>query len=91
MSENSNTFKIHFLPNDKIVEINEGDTVHLVIRNIDVSHGIAIPDFGVSERLEPGKVTEVEFVADKAGNFPFFCSVFCGNGHSAMTGTLIVS
>ncbi len=27
MSENSNTFKIHFLPNDQIVEINEGSTV----------------------------------------------------------------
>ncbi len=27
MSENSNTFKIHFLPNDKIVEIKKGNTV----------------------------------------------------------------
>ncbi|MCP4411163.1 MAG: DUF4445 domain-containing protein, partial [Gammaproteobacteria bacterium] len=27
MSDNSNTFKIHFLPNDQIVEINKGSTV----------------------------------------------------------------
>ncbi|MBT3877852.1 MAG: DUF4445 domain-containing protein [Candidatus Scalindua sp.] len=27
MSENSNTFKIHFLPNDTIVDINDGSTV----------------------------------------------------------------
>lgn len=27
MSENNNTFKIHFLPNDKIVEIEEGNTI----------------------------------------------------------------
>lgn len=27
MSENNNTFKIHFLPNDKIVEIRKGNTV----------------------------------------------------------------
>ena len=27
MSENSNTFKIHFLPNDTIVEIKDGSTV----------------------------------------------------------------
>ena len=27
MSENSNTFKIHFLPNDTFVDVNDGSTV----------------------------------------------------------------
>ena len=36
MSENSNTFKIHFLPNDKIVEVNEGSTI------LDAAHSANI-------------------------------------------------
>ncbi|MHC4267302.1 MAG: ASKHA domain-containing protein [Planctomycetota bacterium] len=36
MSENSNTFKIHFLPNDKIVEIKKGNTV------LDAAHSANI-------------------------------------------------
>ena len=36
------------------------------------------------------KVSEVEFVADKAGKFVFRCTQTCGNLHPFMTGELIV-
>jgi polyferredoxin/plastocyanin len=36
------------------------------------------------------KVSEVEFVADKAGKFTFRCTQTCGNLHPFMTGELIV-
>jgi cytochrome c oxidase subunit 2 len=29
-------------------------------------------------------------VPDKAGNFAFFCDVFCGDGHEDMDGTLVI-
>ena len=77
-----------FVPNPIVV--NEGDTVILNIKSIDVAHGIAIPTFGVSERLNPGKEIIVEFIADKKGTFTFFCNVQCGSGHSSMRGQLIV-
>ena len=32
----------------------------------------------------------IEFVAERAGNYPFKCSVFCGLGHRGMNGVLIV-
>lgn len=72
------------------ITVNEGDTVVINIKSTDVAHGIAISAFGVNEKLEPGKVTKVQFIADKKGTFPFVCSVFCGSGHGAMRGTLIV-
>lgn len=72
------------------ITVNKGDTVVLSVRSIDVAHGFALPEFGVNERLEPGKVVEVEFVADKTGTFSFFCSVVCGAGHGDMKGTLVV-
>ena len=36
------------------------------------------------------KVSEVEFVADKAGKFVYRCTQTCGNLHPFMTGELIV-
>ncbi len=67
-----------------------GDTVKLHIKSVDVPHGFALPEFGVSQRLEPGQTVDIEFVADKKGTFNFFCSVQCGLGHGGMRGQLIV-
>lgn len=72
------------------ITVNKGDRVMLHITSIDVTHGIALPDFGVNERLNPGQMTVIEFVADTTGTFPFFCSVKCGEGHSGMRGQVIV-
>ena len=77
-----------FSPSEIIVK--KSDRVRLNINSIDVKHGISIPAFGVSEDLEPRKTTKVEFTADKSGTFEFRCNVYCGDGHSGMTGTLIV-
>jgi heme/copper-type cytochrome/quinol oxidase subunit 2 len=41
-------------------------------------------------RLEKGRVTTIEFVAQTAGSYPFKCCVFCGFGHMGMKGELIV-
>lgn len=72
------------------IEVNKGDTVKLNIKSIDVRHGFKLPDFRINEALEPGKIVNIEFVADKTGTFTFSCSVFCGSGHKDMTGQLIV-
>ncbi len=57
---------------------------------MDVDHGFAIPEFKVNETLVSGKETVVEFTPDKKGEFAFFCSVVCGEGHRDMKGKLIV-
>mgnify|MGYP001568945141 CR=1 FL=1 len=72
------------------ITVKEGDTVRLNIKSKDVTHGFAIFEFDVNERLQPGKTTTVEFVADKKGEYTFFCSVQCGQGHRDMKGKLIV-
>lgn len=76
--------------NPATITVNEGDTVKLNIKNTDVAHGFAIFEFDVNEKLPPGKTATVEFVADKKGEYTFFCSVPCGSGHRGMKGTLIV-
>lgn len=72
------------------ITVSEGDTVNLSIKSVDVDHGFSISEFGVNTTLSAGKTTNVSFVADKQGTYTFFCSVYCGSGHSNMTGTLVV-
>jgi len=72
------------------ITVKEGDRVKLNIKDVDVPHGFAIFEFSVNERLTPGGTTTVEFTADKAGEYIYFCSVQCGKGHGGMKGKLIV-
>ena len=86
-------FKItakQFQFNPATIEVNKGDKVRLIVTSVDVPHGISIPEYGINERLDPGKPVTIEFTADKQGTFTAFCSVFCGSGHAGMKGKLIV-
>lgn len=67
-----------------------GGEVTLRVRSVDVTHGITIPELGVSQQLEAGKTTTIRFTASRSGTFSFFCSVFCGSGHREMTGKIVV-
>ena len=77
-----------FVP--ETIEVNKGDKVRLIVTSTDIPHGIAIPEYGINERLDPGKEVSIEFTADKQGTFTAFCSVFCGSGHSNMKGKIVV-
>jgi len=63
-----------------IVTVNKGDTVKLVVCNIDSqAHGFQISNYFDSniESVAPGQVIAVSFVADKTGTFTIYCSTFC--------------
>ena len=78
-----------FTPNE--IEVAEGETIRLVLEAVDVPHGIAIADLGVSVVARPGgEPAVVEFQAETPGRFRFTCAAFCGNGHDAMTGVLTI-
>lgn len=80
--------KFEFIPGEIVV--NKGDTVVLHIMSKDVTHGFAINAYDINEHLEPGREVTVRFVADKEGEFTFYCSVPCGSGHNTMQGKLVV-
>ena len=77
-----------FIP--KVITVKKGDTVRLNLKSIDVTHGFKLDEYNINKRLDSGQEATVEFIADKAGEFTFFCNVPCGEGHKEMTGTLIV-
>ncbi len=68
-----------FEPED--IEVNRGDRIVLtVVNEDDYDHGIGIDALGISQRMPANSTIQVEFVATQAGDFPFYCSVPCGEG-----------
>ena len=75
-----------------ILEVTEGDRVVLTLRSADTTHGFAIAEFKVKASVPKGGApVTVEFMASKAGTFPFACSEYCGSGHRQMKGRLVVA
>jgi heme/copper-type cytochrome/quinol oxidase subunit 2 len=68
-----------FVPED--IEAARGDKiVATVVNEDDYDHGFAIEAFGISQRMPAKSTIKVEFVVTQEGDFPFFCSVPCGEG-----------
>ena len=81
--------KFDFTPNELAVK--KGVPVTLELTSTDRVHGFSLPDFKLTARIEPGKVTRVTFTPDRTGEFTFSCNIFCGSGHEDMAGRLIVT
>jgi cytochrome c oxidase subunit 2 len=62
------------------------------VKSGDGLHGVEIKKFKISKEIPRGGVPVViEFTASEPGTYPILCSVFCGDGHGDMKGTLTVS
>lgn len=76
------------------VTVKQGDRVFFHITNIDldqdITHGFGIMDYDLNMEMQPGQTTTMEFVADKAGTFPLYCTNFCSALHQEMSGYILV-
>ena len=73
------------------IRIKQGERVRLRLTSTDVVHGFAIPKLGVDAGwIEPGKVKEIEFTADRPGRYTYQCTVWCQDGHWRMRGIVEV-
>lgn len=75
-------FKFGYTPDT--ITVNKGDKVKIIITNTDTLHGIRIPDLNIKGN------DLIEFTADKTGEFTWYCTNMCGQGHMQMKGKLIV-
>lgn len=81
-------YKFGYTPS--VIKVKKGNIVRLLATSRDTSHGVYIKEYDINVILKKGEIKEIEFLADKVGEFPIICSVYCGRGHSSMTAKLIV-
>jgi cytochrome c oxidase subunit 2 len=70
--------------------VQQNRPVRLVMEAQDVLHSFFVPGFRVKQDLVPGRYTQLWFTPTKIGTFDIFCAEYCGTGHSAMLGKVIV-
>lgn len=56
--------------------VKKGDTVRVKVTNTKGQHDFKIDEFKVDLETPEGKEVMVEFVADKVGDFEFYCSKY---------------
>jgi len=74
----------------KTITVQKGDKVRIIFQPQDMQHDWDITELGIDSPVTVvGETSEIEFTADEAGEFEYFCSV--GNHRAnGMVGTLIV-
>jgi len=73
-----------------VVTVKKNQKVCLKLSSKDVEHGILIDGYNVHVHATIDNPGEVQFVADKVGEFNFICHQVCGVGHGEMKGKLVV-
>ncbi|MFN8104485.1 MAG: Sec-dependent nitrous-oxide reductase [Acidimicrobiia bacterium] len=90
---NMTVVRSHFTPDQ--IELKKGDNVTMHLTNIerapDATHGFAVPGYNINLSLEAGEATTINFVADKDGVYPFYCTEFCSALHLEMAGYMTVA
>lgn len=67
-----------------------GQVVRITTISEDVIHSFFVPAFRVKHDVMPHRYTTLWFKATKPGIYDLYCTEFCGNGHSIMTGKVVV-
>lgn len=67
-----------------------GKPVRLVMSSEDVIHSLFIPAFRVKHDVLPNRYTSVWFEPTKVGEYPLFCTEYCGTQHSGMLSKVFV-
>ena len=74
----------------KKITVKKGETVTINFESTDGFHDWVVDEFkAATKRVQPGVSTSVTFVADKVGEFEYYCSVGSHRAHG-MVGTLVV-
>jgi len=73
------------------IRVKLGDTVRLTFVSRDDTYGIRFKDFGIKEKLTPGKPIVLELRPAMAGTFEFKCARTFGVGRLSNNGALVVT
>ncbi|MDO8742129.1 MAG: cupredoxin domain-containing protein [bacterium] len=71
------------------MKVKKGDTVKITITNTAGTHDFTLDEFGIRKDTPLNQPVTVEFVADKAGTFEYYCSKY-NHRQLGQRGNLIV-
>jgi cytochrome c oxidase subunit 2 len=77
-----------FVPNE--IHVPAGRRVRFRLTSSDVTHGFGVARTNVNTMLVPGYISQLTTTFATPGDYLIVCNEFCGNGHHAMHGRLIV-
>lgn len=73
-----------------ILKFRKGETYRLHISSADLQHGFSLQPMNMNFQVMPGYDHVLTIKPTTTGEFTIVCNEFCGIGHHAMTGTIIV-
>jgi cytochrome c oxidase subunit 2 len=73
------------------ITVPAGSTVTFYVTSKDVQHGFHLDGTNVNMQIVPGQVSKLTAKLDKPGEYNFICHEYCGLGHAAMFGKVIVT
>ena len=79
-----------FAFNPAEIRVPRGSEVTFVATTVDVLHGFAIEGTRMNMMLVPGQVSRNTVRLDRPGEHLLVCHEYCGGGHHAMSGKVIV-
>ncbi len=73
------------------ITVPAGSLVTFYVTSKDVQHGFAIEGTNVNMQIVPGQVSVLSHQFDRPGEYLWVCHEYCGAGHAAMSGKVIVT
>ena len=74
--------QFQYSPNE--ITVKKGELVVLVLKSMDVMHGLQINALHIDMKVNPGETSEARFRPREKGVFSGHCTTFCGPGHDMM-------
>lgn len=76
---------------EPVLQLKKGETVRIYLSSYDFQHGMSIQPLNLNFQVLPGYVYVVNLTPTTTGDFGIVCNEYCGLGHHAMTGRIIVT
>ena len=90
LDPNDPNTKDDILVMDADLHLKINQPVKVELRSFDVLHNFYVPQFRVKMDTLPGIITYYWFIPEKTGDYEILCAEYCGTGHYAMRGKVLV-
>lgn len=74
-----------------VIQLRKGETARIYLSSYDVQHGLSIQPLNLNFQVLPGYIYVVNLTPTETGEFSLVCNEYCGLGHHAMSGRIIVT